>query len=155
MLDGRPIGGKRQRALVFYGRLVGSGYLTLAILGLLMTGLTPFAPSEGDELFIFSVNPLTNLIHLVVCLTVVQSSSYVLLLAIGYLTGAQAPIFADIPSDASVVDPVVQALTLTDVVVEARSAISNSRTACLVPVKPAMVSCPSMAVVQSRRSTQW
>ena len=60
-----------------------------------------------------------HLVHLIVCLTVVQSSSYVLLLAIGYLAGAQAPIFADIPSDAPVVDPVVQALTLTDVVVEA------------------------------------
>ena len=60
-----------------------------------------------------------HLVHLIVCLTVVQSSSYVLLLAIGYLAGAQAPIFADISTDARVVDPVVQALTLTDVVVEA------------------------------------
>ncbi len=60
-----------------------------------------------------------HLVHLIVCLTVVQSSSYVLLLAIGYLAGAQAPIFADIATDARVVDPVVQALTLTDVVVEA------------------------------------
>ncbi len=60
-----------------------------------------------------------HLVHLIVCLTVVQSSSYVLLLAIGYLSGAQAPIFADISTGAPVVDPVVQALTLTDVVVEA------------------------------------
>ena len=60
-----------------------------------------------------------HLVHLIVCLTVVQSSSYVLLLAIGYLAGAQAPIFADISTDARIVDPVVQALTLTDVVVEA------------------------------------
>jgi multicomponent Na+:H+ antiporter subunit C len=60
-----------------------------------------------------------HLVHLIVCLTVVQSSSYVLLLAIGYLAGGQAPIFADIPADAPVVDPVVQALTLTDVVVGA------------------------------------
>ena len=60
-----------------------------------------------------------HLVHLVVCLTVVQSSSYVLLLAIGYRTGAEAPIFADIPPETPVVDPVVQALTLTDVVVGA------------------------------------
>lgn len=60
-----------------------------------------------------------NLIHLVVCLTVVQSSTYVLLLAIGYRTGAAAPIFADIPRSATVVDPVVATMTLTDVVVEA------------------------------------
>jgi multicomponent Na+:H+ antiporter subunit C len=60
-----------------------------------------------------------NLIHLIICLAVVQSSTYVLLLAIGYRTGAAAPIFADIPLGTPAVDPVVQALTLTDVVVEA------------------------------------
>ena len=60
-----------------------------------------------------------NLIHLVVCLSVVQSSTYVLLLGIGYVGGGKAPIFADIPANTTVVDPVVQALTLTDVVVEA------------------------------------
>jgi multicomponent Na+:H+ antiporter subunit C len=60
-----------------------------------------------------------NLIGVVICVSVVQSSTYVLLLAIGYRSGAKAPIFADIPSRTPVVDPVVQALTLTDVVVEA------------------------------------
>ena len=60
-----------------------------------------------------------NLIHLVVCLTVVQSSTYVLLLAIGYRSGEAAPIFADIPTSRPVVDPIVATLTLTDVVVEA------------------------------------
>ena len=60
-----------------------------------------------------------NLIHLVVCLTVVQASTYIVLLGIGYRTGAAAPIFADIPTSTPTVDPVVQALTLTDVVVEA------------------------------------
>jgi multicomponent Na+:H+ antiporter subunit C len=60
-----------------------------------------------------------NLIHMVICLSVVQSSTYVLLLGIGYRRGAVAPIFADIPPGRRAVDPVVQALTLTDVVVEA------------------------------------
>ena len=60
-----------------------------------------------------------NLIHLVVCLTVVQASTYVLLLAIGFRDGATAPIYADIPTSRPVVDPVVATLTLTDVVVEA------------------------------------
>ena len=60
-----------------------------------------------------------HLVHLVLCLGVVQASTYVLLLAIGFRTGAAAPIFADIPVGTPVVDPVVQALTLTDVVVEA------------------------------------
>ena len=59
-----------------------------------------------------------NLIHLAMCLSVVQSSTYVLLLSIGYRTGAQAPIFIDLPRNAPAVDPVVQALVLTDIVVE-------------------------------------
>jgi multicomponent Na+:H+ antiporter subunit C len=58
-----------------------------------------------------------HLIHLIVCLTVTQSSTYVLLLAIGYRNGGTAPIFADIPVGRRTVDPVVQALTLTDIVV--------------------------------------
>ena len=38
-----------------------------------------------------------NLIHMVVCLSVVQSSTYVVLLSIGYRLNATAPIFVDIP----------------------------------------------------------
>jgi multicomponent Na+:H+ antiporter subunit C len=59
-----------------------------------------------------------NLIHLVICVGVIQSSSYVLLLAIGYRTHRVAPVFADIPASTPAVDPVVQALMLTDIVVE-------------------------------------
>jgi multicomponent Na+:H+ antiporter subunit C len=60
-----------------------------------------------------------HLVHLVICLSVAQASTYVLLLAIGYRTGGRAPIFADLKPGTPVVDPVVQALTLTDVVVQA------------------------------------
>ena len=60
-----------------------------------------------------------NLIHLVICLSVVQSSTYVLLLSVGYIKGGKAPIFSDISLGTTVVDPIVQTLTLTDVVVEA------------------------------------
>lgn len=60
-----------------------------------------------------------HLVHQIVCLIVVQSSTYLLLLAVGYRTGAAAPYFSDIPQHTPVVDPVVQALVLTDVVVEA------------------------------------
>jgi multicomponent Na+:H+ antiporter subunit C len=60
-----------------------------------------------------------NLVHLVLCLSVVQSSTYVLLLAIGYRNHATAPIFVGVAPTARAVDPVVQSLTLTDVVVEA------------------------------------
>jgi multicomponent Na+:H+ antiporter subunit C len=58
-----------------------------------------------------------NLIHLIICLSVVQSSTYVLLLAVGYRSGGVAPIFYQLPKGTRAVDPVVQALTLTDVVV--------------------------------------
>jgi multicomponent Na+:H+ antiporter subunit C len=58
-----------------------------------------------------------NLIHLVACVAVVQSASYLVLLSIGYKTGAKAPIFDTVPVGTAAVDPVVQALTLTDVVV--------------------------------------
>ena len=68
---------------------------------------------------LYGVITSRHLVHLVLCLSVMQASTYVLLLAVGYRTGGQAPIFADIPPGTPVVDPVVQALTLTDVVVEA------------------------------------
>jgi multicomponent Na+:H+ antiporter subunit C len=68
---------------------------------------------------LFGVIRSRNLVQLVVCMTVVQASTYVLLLAIGYRSHAAAPVFSDISSHREVVDPVVQALTLTDVVVEA------------------------------------
>jgi multicomponent Na+:H+ antiporter subunit C len=60
-----------------------------------------------------------NLIHGVVCLLVVQSSTYLVLLGIGYRTGGTAPVFGDVQPGARVVDPVVQALALTDIVVGA------------------------------------
>jgi multicomponent Na+:H+ antiporter subunit C len=60
-----------------------------------------------------------HLVHMIMCLIVVQSSTYVLLLAVGYRRGAAAPYFFDIPAHTPAVDPVVQALALTDVVVEA------------------------------------
>lgn len=60
-----------------------------------------------------------NLVHMIVCLSVTQSATYVLLLGIGYREGADAPIFEDIPTGTSAVDPVVQALTMVDIVVQA------------------------------------
>ena len=68
---------------------------------------------------LYGVITSRHLVHLVLCLTVMQASTYVLLLAVGWRTGAKAPIFADIPPGTPVVDPIVQALTLTDIVVEA------------------------------------
>jgi multicomponent Na+:H+ antiporter subunit C len=60
-----------------------------------------------------------SFIHIVVCLSVVQSSTYLLLLMVGWSRHGTAPVFGDVDPGVPVVDPVVQALTLTDVVVEA------------------------------------
>lgn len=68
---------------------------------------------------LYGVVSSKNLVHLIICLAIVQSSTYVLLLAIGYKSGGVAPVFADMPLGTPAVDPVVQALMLTDVVVEA------------------------------------
>jgi multicomponent Na+:H+ antiporter subunit C len=68
---------------------------------------------------LYGVVTSRDLIHLIMCLIVVQSSTYVLLLGVGYVTGAVAPYFYDVPVHTPAVDPVVQALALTDVVVEA------------------------------------
>jgi multicomponent Na+:H+ antiporter subunit C len=68
---------------------------------------------------LYGVATSRHLVHLVLCLGVMQASTYVLLLAIGYRVGGRAPVFTDIAPKTSVVDPVVQALTLPDVVVEA------------------------------------
>jgi multicomponent Na+:H+ antiporter subunit C len=59
-----------------------------------------------------------DLVHAVVCLSVAQSGTFVLLLAIGYQNGAPAPVFSppSSPTD-QVADPLVQALALTDIVV--------------------------------------
>ena len=53
-----------------------------------------------------------HLVHLVICLSVVQSSTYLLLLGIGYRTNGAASIFVDIPLNTKAVDPVVKALLL-------------------------------------------
>jgi multicomponent Na+:H+ antiporter subunit C len=73
-------------------------------------------------LFVIGVYGLVtsrNLIHMTVCLSVVQSSTYVLLLSCGYVSNAGPPIFANVPPGTPAVDPVVQALALTDIVVGA------------------------------------
>jgi multicomponent Na+:H+ antiporter subunit C len=60
-----------------------------------------------------------HLVHTVISLAVVQTSTYVLLLSIGFRSSGIAPVFADISPGVTTVDPIVQALMLTDVVVEA------------------------------------
>ena len=56
-------------------------------------------------------------IRLAVCLSVMQSSTYVLLLALGYRRGTSPPVTQGQPPGSPLSDPVVQALTVTDIVV--------------------------------------
>jgi multicomponent Na+:H+ antiporter subunit C len=85
--------------------------------------LTVFAYGVAGWLLLvgaFGIAVSRDTVRSVVCLTVAQSGSYVLLIAIGYQKGAAAPVFDSTnPPSGNVVDPVVQAMTLTDVVVSA------------------------------------
>jgi multicomponent Na+:H+ antiporter subunit C len=69
----------------------------------------------------FGIVRSRNLIHAVICLSVSQAGTYVLLLAVGYQRAAAPPVFGEpaVKPTNGVVDPVVQAMTLTDVVVSA------------------------------------
>jgi multicomponent Na+:H+ antiporter subunit C len=61
-----------------------------------------------------------DLVHAIVCLFIAQSGTYVVLLAIGFQTDGPAPVFSPPATPTTrVSDPVVQALTLTDIVVSA------------------------------------
>lgn len=76
----------------------------------------------GWMLFVgaFGIVRSRNLVHAVVCLSVAQAGTYVLLLSIGYQRSATAPVFGSTAKpNLKVVDPVVQAMTLTDIVVSA------------------------------------
>jgi multicomponent Na+:H+ antiporter subunit C len=68
---------------------------------------------------LWGVTSSTHLVRTVLSLSIVQSSTYVLLLGVGYRTGGKAPIVADISPHSTLVDPVVQVLVLTDIVIEA------------------------------------
>ena len=71
-----------------------------------------FAPfAAAAWLFVvglYGVVSSQNLVRTVLSLTVVQSSTYLVLLGVGYRHGAKAPIVADIPTTSRLVDPVTQ-----------------------------------------------
>jgi multicomponent Na+:H+ antiporter subunit C len=68
---------------------------------------------------VWSVATSRNLLRTAIALSVTQSSTSILLVAVGYRAHATAPIFVGIPPTAHAVDPVVQALAFVDIVVEA------------------------------------
>jgi multicomponent Na+:H+ antiporter subunit C len=83
-------------------------------------GFLPFAIAAWLFLVgLYGIVESRNLIRTIIALSIIQASTYILLLGVGYRTGGQAPIYADIPSTSNAVDPVVQVLVLTDVVIEA------------------------------------
>jgi multicomponent Na+:H+ antiporter subunit C len=69
----------------------------------------------------FGIVRSRNLVQSIVCLAVAQSGTYVLLLSLGYQWGAAPPVFGEPATKPTlhVVDPLVQAMTLTDIVVSA------------------------------------
>ena len=80
----------------------------------------PFAVAAW--LFVIGLYGIVSSKHLVrtiISLTVVQSSTYLLLLGVGYVNAGKGAIFADITQVTKAVDPVVQVLVLTDIVIEA------------------------------------
>lgn len=83
-----------------------------------MKGTLPFLLSAWLFLVgLYGVVMSRNFVHMIMCLSVVQSSTYVLILQVGYLAGGTAPIYLDQPVRTRAVDPVVQSLVLTDIVV--------------------------------------
>ncbi len=68
----------------------------------------------------FGLTQSRNLIHSILCLAVVQASTYMFLLSIDFQAKAGAPIFSSTnPPGSASVDPILHALTLTDIVVGA------------------------------------
>lgn len=68
----------------------------------------------------YGITRSRHLVHAVICLLVAQSGTYVLLLSVGFQYHAKAPVFGTSGHPTTrVVDPVVQAMTLTDIVVSA------------------------------------
>lgn len=69
---------------------------------------------------VYGITRSRNLVHTVACLNVCQAGTYVLFVAIGFQRHATAPVFGSTVSPRTpVVDPVVQAMALTDIVVSA------------------------------------
>jgi multicomponent Na+:H+ antiporter subunit C len=68
---------------------------------------------------LYGIVSANNLIRAILSLTVVQSATYLVLLGVGYSRGGKAAIFADIAQTSKAVDPVVQVLVLTDIVIGA------------------------------------
>ena len=73
--------------------------------------LLPYAVAAWLFLIgLYGIVTSRRLIPVIVCLSVVQSATYVLILSVGFRKGAHAPVFADVPPGTPAVDPVSHAL---------------------------------------------
>jgi hypothetical protein len=54
--------------------VVGGVFLLVGLLGVVVTGFSNFAGTEGDTLIVFDVNPLHNIVHLAIGALLVASS---------------------------------------------------------------------------------
>ena len=85
-----------------------------------MTAVPYLAAVSVFGLGLYGAMTSRHVVHQILCIAVAQSATYILLLAIGFRHGAGPPIFLSAPPSTVIgVDPIAQALALTDVVVSA------------------------------------
>lgn len=58
-----------------------------------------------------------NMLRMLLSLSLMENATYIFLLAVGYRRGATAPIFLDVPVGTPAMDPIMQALALTSIVI--------------------------------------
>lgn len=61
-----------------------------------------------------------NLVRMLLCLGLMESATFLMLISLGYRAGGTAPIFYEpgvVPGQTIVVDPIMQALALTSIVI--------------------------------------
>jgi multicomponent Na+:H+ antiporter subunit C len=87
----------------------------------MIPGYAPFLVAIWLFLWgLYGIVTSRHFVHLIVCVGLLQTSTYLLLAGVGYRKGGIAPVMVPTThAHESVVDPIVQALMLTDVVVEA------------------------------------
>src|SRR5204862_4580404 len=107
----RELGGvaRGRRRVPRHLRRVPRGVRRAAHAGRYTVSYLPYAVAGWICLVgLYGIVTSRDLVHLALCLSVTQSSTYVLLLAVGYVEGGGPPIFKGVPLGTSAVDPVVQ-----------------------------------------------
>jgi multicomponent Na+:H+ antiporter subunit C len=85
-----------------------------------MFSMNYLAASVLFLLGLFGVVTQRNLVRILLNLGLMESATFLFLIAIGYRAGGTAPIFYEpqiVPGETPVVDPIVQALALTSIVI--------------------------------------